>query len=176
LIKILKQSLADERQETIVSEISAYHEAGHAFVAIFLGASVHSVTIDPDWDDGPKRHGDAQIEWKLSEFNERELCEKSILVALAGPVAEMIHSGDPFHPGFVAEWADDWSAAWKAAAVVHTDEKRRLTYLEQMTVRLYQTMNRDDHWAALAAIVDHLLAHETLEGKHVQEIVEQWLR
>jgi ATP-dependent Zn protease len=27
----------------------------------------------------------------------------------------------------------------------------------------------------LAAIVDHLLAHETLEGEQVEEIVEQWL-
>jgi len=159
-----------------VPEISAYHEAGHAFVAIYVGARVRSVTIDPDWDDGPARHGDVQIEWRVGEFTERELCEKSILVALAGPVAEMIHSGDPFHPAFVAEWAADWSDAWDAAAALHANKQRRLTYLEQTTVNLYQTMQRDDYWAALAAIVDHLLAHETLEGEQVEEIVEQWLR
>ena len=157
-------------------EISAYHEAGHAFIAIFVGARVRSVTVDPDWDDGPERHGDAQIEWRIGEFNDRELCEKSILVALAGPVAEMIHSGDPFHPGLVPEWAADWSEAWELAAALHANEKRRLAYLEHVTVQLYQTMRRDDRWAALAAVVDHLLAHETLEGEQVEEIVEQWLR
>ena len=36
-----------------MSEISAYHEAGHAFVAVYVGARVRSVTIAPDRDDGP---------------------------------------------------------------------------------------------------------------------------
>ena len=157
-------------------EVSAYHEAGHAFMAIFLGARVRSITIEPDWDDGPDRHGDAQIEWRLGELTEREWHEKSILVALAGPVAEMIHSGEPFHPGHVPEWAADWSEVWRTAASLHTDGKRRLAYLEQTTASLYKTMNRDDHWAALAAIVDSLLAHETLEGEQVEEIVAQWLQ
>ncbi len=161
---------------TTVSEISAYHEAGHALIATCLGAQVRSVTIDPDWDDGPERYGDIQFEWRIGEFTDRELCEKSILVALAGPVAEMIHSGDPFHPGFVSEWASDWSVAWKLAAALHADERRRMTYLEQTTLQLYQMIGRDDHWAALAAIVDHLLAHDTLEGEDVEEIVGQWLR
>jgi len=43
-------------------------------------------------------------------------------------------------------------------------------------VRLYRQLDREDHWAALAAIVDNLLAHETLEGEEVEDIVRQWLR
>ncbi len=78
------------------------------------------VTIEPDWDDGPARHADIQVEWPLDRFTERELHEKSVQVALAGPVAEMIHSGEPYHPGFVAEWAADWKAAWEAAATTHS--------------------------------------------------------
>src|SRR6187401_3483723 len=98
-----------------VSELVAYHEAGHVLLAVLLGARIRSVTIEPDRDDGPERYGDTQILWPRGRWSAREQAEKDVQVALAGPVAEMIHSGDPFHPGFVAEWAADWQAAWMAA-------------------------------------------------------------
>ena len=82
-------------------EITAYHESGHALMAVHVGAEVHSVTVDPDWDDGPQRLGDTQIFWNTGGLSEREYCEKRILVALAGPVAEMLYTGDAFHPGMV---------------------------------------------------------------------------
>ncbi len=157
-------------------EVSAYHEAGHALMAIYVGARVRAVTIEPDWDDGPKRHADIQVEWPLDQFGERELQEKSVLVALAGPVAEMIHSGEPYHPGFVAEWAADWKAAWRAAASLIPIETKRLAYLEKATLRLRHLLDQEDCWAALAAIVDQLLAHQTLTGEEVEEIVRHWLR
>lgn len=155
-------------------DLTAYHEAGHVFIALYVGARVDSVTIDPDWDDGPERYGDTQIAWPLNQFSERELYEKAVLVALAGPVAEMIHSGDPFHPAFVGEWAGDWSGAQSAAASLFPDPKKRMAYLEQTTLQLYQLLGQDTHWDALAGIADHLLAHETLEGEMVDEIAGRW--
>ena len=101
-----------------MDELTAWHESGHAFMAICLGATVHSVTIDPDRDDGPERFGDAQIEWPPEPRTTRERLESLIRVALAGPVAEMLYSGDPFHPGMVPEWAMDWQHAWQVAAAL----------------------------------------------------------
>ena len=72
-------------------EITAYHEAGHVFMAIYLGARVRSVTIEPTATMVPIVLVTAQVEWDLAHFTPREVCEKSVLVALAGPVAEMIH-------------------------------------------------------------------------------------
>jgi len=157
-----------------MSEISAYHEAGHVYLAIRSGARVRSVTIDPDWDDGPQRHGDTQIAWPRKRLSERELQEKIILVALAGPVAEMIYSGDPYHPGLVAEWSADWRQAWSAAEGLHRDEQARMAYLEQISIQLYHLLNQDRHWEAIAMLVDNLLAHETLDAEMISEIIEDW--
>jgi hypothetical protein len=129
-----------------MSEVSAYHEAGHAFMAVYVGARVRSVTIAPDRDDGPDRHADIQVEWPLNQYVERELLAKMVMVALAGPVAEMIHSGEPYHPGFVAEWAADWKVAWEAAAPLMPTDRKRLAYLEQSTVKLYQLVDLLARW------------------------------
>ncbi|MDG2383137.1 MAG: hypothetical protein P8N76_15825 [Pirellulaceae bacterium] len=158
-----------------MSEIVAYHEAGHAFLATYVGAQVHSVTIAPDWDDGPERFGDTQIGWHRDRFSSSEIRQNSIRVALAGPVAEMLYRGEPLHPGFVPEWSNDWVVAWEAAAAILGDEQRRLTHLEGVVVELYRFLDQTLHWAALAAIADNLLAHDTLESEQVREILSSWL-
>ncbi len=156
-------------------ELTAYHEAGHAMMAIMVGANVHSLTISPDRDDGPLRTGDAQILWPRRASDPRRLCWQQILVALAGPVAEMIYRGEPLHPAGVAEWGQDWQNAWEAAEQIAPEPQMRMQILERQAVQLYHLLKDDRNWAALAAIVDELLAHELLEGSEVVEIMDQWL-
>jgi ATP-dependent Zn protease len=156
-------------------ELIAYHEAGHALMAVLLGGKVKQVTIEPDDDDGPARQGDTQVVWRRNGVSEKEFARCAVQVSLAGPVAEMIYSGDPYHPGLVAEWAADWRDAWEAAAVLHAEERQRLDYLEQVLIQLYHRLKADDLWAALASLADNLLAHETLEREQVEEILEEWL-
>jgi hypothetical protein len=157
-----------------MSEVIAYHEAGHALIACLLGGEVQIVTIEPDDDDGPDREGDTQVLWRSGDTG-KAFATKAVQVSLAGPVAEMIYSGDPYHPALVAEWAADWKDAWEAAIALHPDEVRRMDYLERTSVQLYHRLQREEMWAALAALADHLLAHETLEGEQVEEIVSEWL-
>lgn len=157
------------------AELSAYHEAGHALVAIYLGGQVHSLTIAPDRDDGPDRHGDAQVVWNPRRLSERRIRENSVLVALAGPVAERIHRGEPLHPGFVPEWMADWRLAWEAAETLVPEPRLRVKYLERVTDQLDELLRRDAMWAALAALVDELATHETLESSEIHDIVSQWL-
>jgi hypothetical protein len=156
-------------------ELTAYHEAGHAFMAILLGAKVRSVTIDPDQDDGPQRFGDTQILWKRSRFSDQEFCVRAIQVSLAGPVAEMLYSGDPYHPGLVAEWANDWSTAWELTETMFSSPRKRIEYLEAVTLQLYRRLDAEPNWSALASLADHLLAHETLEHDEVKDIVNDWI-
>lgn len=158
-----------------MSDQIAYHEAGHALMAVLLGGKVRHVTIEPDDDYGPERQGDTQVLWLRSGISVRDFANKTIQVSLAGPVAEMIYTGDPYHPGLVGEWAADWNEAWEAAIAVHPNESKRLQYLEQVSIQLYHRLKEDELWAALASLADHLLAHETLDAEQVEEIVGEWL-
>jgi len=36
-----------------MAELIAYHEAGHALMAVLLGGKVQQVTIEPENDEGP---------------------------------------------------------------------------------------------------------------------------
>jgi ATP-dependent Zn protease len=156
-------------------ELTAYHEAGHALMAYLLGGKVRQVTIEPDNDDGPRRSGDTQIHWRRSSLDEREFARISVQVCLAGPVAEMIYSGEPYHPAFVAEWAADWRGAFEAAALLHLDERKRTKFLEEVARQLYRRLEEEETWMALAALADSLLAHETLEQEQVEEVLQELL-
>ena len=157
-------------------ERTAYHEAGHAFAAAYAGGRVLSVSIAPDWDDGPSRYGDTQVAWSRGRFTARDLAEKLVLVALAGPVAEMIYRCEPFHPALVAEWSEDWRQAWSEAAPIVADELRRTRWLESRVVGLHGLLSDDTHWEAIAGVADHLLAHETLEADAFTELIATWIR
>lgn len=157
-------------------EVSAYHEAGHALMALYVGARVRSISLAPEPGEGPDRYAEVAVEWPRDQFSPLEFQTKSVRVALAGPAAEMIHRGEPLHPGVVSEWAADWQAAWESSGSLVTGPAQRLAYLEQMTRQVYHWLDQPQHWAALAAIVDHLLAHEYLEREEIEEIVAPWLR
>lgn len=155
-----------------MSELTAYHESGHAVVAHLRGGIVERVTIEPENDDGPERFGDTQILWRRSRMSDEDYAQRLAQVCLAGPVAEMIYSGDRYHPGLVAEWSADWKAAWAAAAPLHAAELARLRYLEQTSIDLYHRLQRDDLWSVLASVADNLLAHDTLDQDQFAEIVQ----
>ena len=156
-------------------ELTAYHEAGHALVAVVVGARIVSLTIDPDRDDGPRRYGDVQLQWPAETGAVKSLLQSQLLVAMAGPVAEMIYLGETPHPGMVAEWAADWREAAALAQRLVAEPGARLAYLEAQTSKLYHRLRRDEYWAAVAAIADELLAHEWLEDEQVRELVEYWI-
>ena len=158
----------------MTEEITAFHEAGHVYAAIYVGARVHSVTIEPDRDDGPQRSGDTVVIWDRRRFSQQEMSKKSAWVALAGPVAEMIYQQTPFHPAGVAEWRQDWETALQCLTDI-SNIQQRFAHLEQITIELFEAFSQDHHWAAIGAIADNLLAHETLDQEMLEEIVEPWI-
>lgn len=157
-----------------MDDLTPYHESGHIVMALLLGARVTHATIEPDRDDGPQRHGDVRVLWPRARPDDAAFVEKLALTALAGPVAEMIYTGEPYHPGFVAEWANDLQLAFAAAEAIVRDERRRLAWLESQVRRLHALFS-DRHWPAIAALSDELAAHETLDEEQIIEAVAPWM-
>jgi hypothetical protein len=155
-------------------ETVAYHESGHAYAAHWLGARVRIVSIDPESDDDRPRSGETRIDWQRGKWTECELRLKGIQIALAGPVAEMLYTGDPYHPGFIAAWRDDWRTAWELATPLFPVERQRLATLEDLTRSLYQSLDQHPHWDAVAAIADRLLAEDSLDREEFLDTIEPW--
>jgi ATP-dependent Zn protease len=158
-----------------MESLIAYHEAGHAVIACWLGGEVLSVTIDPDRDDGPRRDGDVSIRWHARGLSRRELCERELMAVLAGPVAEMVHAEVRLTVDSRPEWAVDWQIASEIAGTFVSVPRQREALLHELTRRMFHLVSSDECWQAIAEVADQLVAHETLDGEEVQECVERWM-
>src|SRR3954469_11232009 len=70
------------------NEATAYHEAGHAVLALALGRQVHAVNILPNGE----RLGVCQFR-KAAFRPSEDWVEREILIALGGIAAEARHTG-----------------------------------------------------------------------------------
>jgi hypothetical protein len=157
----------------------AYHEAGHAVVACWLGAEVVSVTLEPDADDGPRRDGDAAIRWHHRGMTPRELCQKELMAVLAGPVAEIIHSDLDCDIDQCEQWQSEWSADWQLACQLATALVPSAGHVEPLlrfTIeRLHRIASEAAFWQTIAEVADLLEAHETIDGEQVRQCVNRWI-
>ncbi len=70
-------------------EATAYHEAGHAVVALVLGRHVERVTVEPD-----ARHAGLCEFRKGAARPSEDWLEREMLIALGGIAAEACHTGN----------------------------------------------------------------------------------
>ncbi|WP_164103159.1 hypothetical protein [Candidatus Laterigemmans baculatus] len=153
----------------------AYHEAGHAVAAVWLGGEVVHVTLEPDRDDGPSRDGELLVRWHHRGLSPRDLLAREVAVALAGPAAEMLYLGERPHPLTVREWAEDWRIVWMLAAEWVADPALRMQWIEASLRDLCGLFDQAACWQAVAETADELSAHETLCGEQVEAIVRRWM-
>ncbi len=140
-------------------------------MAVILGGIVEVATIVTDFNESPKRYGDVRVRWSSAPG-----WKTQVLVALAGPAAEMVFRQEKLHPGFVQEWSEDWKVAWDLSKSGASNERKRVLLLEQISVELYQVFGRDEVWNAAAALADELMAHETIYEEQIEETVRFWIR
>src|SRR5437867_3805113 len=80
----------DSRTKTLTA--TAYHEAGHAVAAYFLGVRLKSVTIEPGDDSAVRTHHqdliDKRIEYEEITDRTRLNIERTVMICLAGQEAQ----------------------------------------------------------------------------------------
>ena len=160
-------------KDTDTETLTAYHEAGHAIMAVSYGGRIIHVSIDPPDDEGLKRFGESIVQWPKAAAGDIEIAE--LKVSLAGPIAELIYDGARELIANCAEFAADWHQAVLSASRLKP-ERSRDKFLAEMERQVWQFFEDENVWAATCAVADQLLAHETIEHDQVADAWAFWER
>ena len=138
----------------------AWHEAGHALAAHLCGGTVREVTLESELDD---YGGHVAVEWRPA--GREESARRSLTVALAGPIAELVFVGDDAldDPDAASAWRADWAEAESQLAQLSDDAEERTAPRRRAVSELRRSFESADGYERLARIADALDAHETLD-------------
>lgn len=144
----------------------AYHEAGHAVVALILGRPVQLVTVLPD----KKRLGRVEFGKGKTKPTDDWL-EREILIALAGVAAEARHTGRYCWEGA----QQDLQGVQRLASLRAGDQKwERLT--RRMLSKVEHMLEQEEHWQAVNAIAAELIKHGEISGRSARHFFEQFVK
>lgn len=145
--------------------LNAYHEAGHVLMAHLLGGEVLETTLEMELEG---HLGSTSVEWRGVDDLERT--RRSSLVALAGPVAEVLWRGETMlHQDFSA-WLADWAEVEAGLAACASEAEREQTRIQWLG-EIAQTLQDAETWERLCRVADGLEAHGTLDRALLAELL-----
>ena len=155
--------------EDLELRLTAYHEAGHAVMAIIVGRPIERVTIAPGrLQTGGSRLGLCKIQKGRIKPSKDEV-EDDVLILLAGMVAESHLTGRYCQSG--AE--QDLRMAERVLSNRARNEKQ-LERLLQRSLDKAESMLGDDVAAlAIEWVAKEVLERETISGRSVRHLYEQ---
>jgi len=144
-------------------KLTAYHEAGHAVIALVLDRPVHRVSILPN------RERSGQCEFGKGVFRPSEdSLEREILIALAGLAAESRHSGT-----YAMDAADRDLRYVRRLVLQRKSERAAPRYEERMLAKVEALLGDDAIWQAVELIVAELMKQGVISGRAARHLYEQ---
>jgi ATP-dependent Zn protease len=153
----------DEAKPTTYCEATAYHEAGHAVVALALDRPVHRVSVLPNRD----RSG--QCEFGKAVFRPtQDWVEREILISLAGLAAEARRTGT-----YAWEEAERDLRYVRKLARERASERAVERLERRMLSKVENLLADDGHWRAVELIAAELLKHGTISGRAAKHLFDR---
>ncbi|MCE2814752.1 MAG: hypothetical protein LW850_30555 [Planctomycetaceae bacterium] len=151
---------------------TAYHEAGHAVMAMILGRAVQKVTIVPGQSHlGAQRLGACHLQ-KGKSRGAQDYLEDEVMILLAGMVAESQITGQYCQQGA----AQDLRFV-RRMLQTRNDGERQIQRLEKRLLSKTEHHLLDaQSWRAVEAIAAELVKSQTISGRAVKHLYEQSLK
>jgi len=150
---------------------TAYHEAGHAVIALFLGVRVHTATARKQESyDGLVRHAKLV---RLSDHGDagdnsvRARWEKAILIAMAGGIAQRKFSPRSIRGAHTQE--DDLNIEDLASRICEGSEAQYHHYVRWMRVRCTESVER--LWPEIEMAAYALVEGRPLSGAELRKAI-----
>jgi ATP-dependent Zn protease len=147
---------------------TAYHEAGHAVMALKLGRPIQKVTISPaQLQNGGNRLGACEIQ-KGQHKSSKDWLEESVLILFSGMVAE-----SHFTEQYCFEGASQDLRIAKRLLASRARTESQLKRLERrlLSKTEYLLGNRENS-KAVELIANELLQKETISGRAVRHLIQ----
>lgn len=142
--------------------VTAYHEAGHAVVALCLDRPVHRVSVLPN------RERLGQCEFAKGRFKPSEdALEREILIALAGMAAEARYTGD-----YEMDAAHHDLRYVRRLVLERKSERAAARYEERLLRKVEAVLGDDATWKAVELIAAELLKHGVISGRAARHLFE----
>ena len=152
---------------------TAFHEAGHAVMALLLGRPIEKVTISPaQLKTGGMRLGACKIQ-KGRTKPSKDAVEDSVLILLAGMVAESFVTGQ-YNQGGAAQ------DLLMVKSILTTnrahDEKRFQKLAKRMLDKTEHLLTQPAANQCIKLVAEELIQNETISGRaarHMLEVAEK---
>ena len=142
---------------------TAFHEAGHAVVALALGRPVHRVSVRPSMD----RLGQCEFK-KGRQKPTDDWLEDEVLISLAGMAAEARATG-VYERGGAAR-----DLRFARSLMLQRASERTLDRVERrMLAKVENLLGDPGHWLAVERVAADLLAKGTISGRQAVHLFEQ---
>jgi len=168
ILDLLTMDMSDEKLRRI-----AFHEAGHAWMMVFEGLGVRSVSLEIRGPVHGDNRGETVPEVQMSE-GRRDLSEKFARAALAGSAAEHFLMGGWDEESLLADSYDRGRAKgfmavsgndWKPEALDH--------YIQALANSVVEEISTPRTWHAITCLAFRLMAKGAITGVEIAAFIEE---